>query len=132
MKSLQTTNSSKHTIRSNSLGLALVMVGFVLFNLAIHQFYAIQHEEQEELIHVSSTGVEEELDIGSGKELGQREVDKYMLNILGVPPEGSPPNLPSEGASGSEEHKENIQWIRDRNHYGGEGDEKHLGGFTSM
>ena len=51
------------------------------------------------------------------------------FDAFGVPPEGSPPNLPThEGEKGATK----AEAVRSRLNYGGAGEKKHLGGFTEL
>ncbi len=59
--------------------------------------------------------------------------EHHELNILEIPPEGEPPNLPSlETMLEDDKHAKDVKRLRNRLEYGGKGDAKHLGGFTAV
>lgn len=59
-------------------------------------------------------------------------VSAYARNIdlTKVPPKGSPPNLVAERAT--EQETSETGYIRQKHGYGGSGDKKHLGGFSTV
>jgi 2-polyprenyl-3-methyl-5-hydroxy-6-metoxy-1,4-benzoquinol methylase len=58
-----------------------------------------------------------------------RSKSNRAFDAFGVPPEGSPPNLPSHEG---EEGETRAESVRSRLGYGGAGEKKHLGGFTEL
>ena len=73
-----------------------------------------------------------EFNIKTNDEINIDPITSYLktMDLSVVPPEGSPPSLPAERATGEEQ--DTIDAIRKRNKYGGGKDKAHLGGFTAL